>query len=249
MPESPSLHREHDPRRRLVLALDFPRADPAWRLLEELGDDLRWVKVGMELFTAEGPELVRTLVESGRRVFLDLKFHDIPNTMAGGVRSAAELGASLCTVHASAGAGVAAAAAAAREARASGQGQELAVLAVTVLTSHAESDPQSIFGSPLGASELVPHLGKQAIAAGADGLVASPREIESLREAVGPRPLLVIPGIRPAGAAVDDQNRTATPTAALRSGADLLVVGRPITQARDPRAALGRILDEMAGAV
>jgi orotidine-5'-phosphate decarboxylase len=247
MPESPSRHRERDPRRRLILALDFPHAEPVWRLLETLGDELHWVKVGMELFTAEGPELVRELVASGRHVFLDLKYHDIPNTMAGGVRSAAELGASLCTVHASAGAGVAAAAAAAAKLR--DQGRDMAVLAVTVLTSHAEEDPQRLFGSPLGAAELVPHLGRQAIDAGADGLVASPREIERLREAVGREALLVIPGIRPTGAAMDDQNRTATPSAALRSGADFLVVGRPITQATDPKEALGRILDEMAGAV
>lgn len=249
MSQSSAPLREADPRQRLILALDYPTAQPAWKLLDELGGDLLWVKVGMELFTAEGPQMVLRLVETGRSVFLDLKYHDIPNTMAGAVRSATELGASLCTVHASAGAGVAAAALAARASGAAGQGPRMGVLAVTVLTSHAEEDPQKLFGSPMGAAELVGHLGRLAVEAGADGLVASPREIERLREAVGAAPLLVIPGIRPAGAAADDQSRTATPAAALRAGADFLVVGRPVTQAGDPRAALGRILDEMAGAV
>ncbi len=249
MSETTARLRETDPRHRLILALDFPSADPAWRLLETLGEDLRWVKVGMELFTAEGPQLLRRLVDEERRVFLDLKYHDIPNTMAGGVRSACELGASLCTVHASGGKGVAAAAAAADEYEASHPEGGTGVLAVTVLTSHAEEDPRRLFGSSMGASELVPHLGRQAIEAGAHGLVASPREIERLREAVGAEPLLVIPGIRPEGSSTDDQSRTATPASALRAGADFLVVGRPITKADDPREALSRILDEMSHAL
>jgi len=240
----PSTFRTSDPRCRLILALDFPAADPALALLSSLQDELRWVKVGLELFTAEGPSVVERLCAEGYRVFLDLKFHDIPATMAAATRRAASLGASLSTVHALAGEGV-------REAARAGAGcrPPLGVLAVTVLTSHAPGSLETLVESRLSTSGLAVRLAVEAVGKGAVGLVASPLEVSALRQAVGNEPLIVCPGIRPAGAIADDQARAPTPAAALQEGADFLVVGRPITRSADPAGALGRILDEMAAAV
>ena len=245
-----SVYRDPNPRHRLIVALDLTSRDEALAMVERIGDELSFVKVGMELYTAAGPGIVEELRRAGLRVFLDLKFHDIPNTMAGGVRSAAALGVDFCTIHAMAGRGVAAAAEQAAEApRPRDCPRPPAVLAVTVLTSHSDEELSELFLTELSTRDLVVRLAEAATLNGATGLVASSKEIVALRHAVGEEPLLVIPGIRPAGSARDDQDRVATPTTALSAGADYLVVGRPITTASDPAAALSAILDEMAGAM
>ena len=239
-----------DPRSRVVVALDVPNGEEALRLADSLRPDLAWVKVGLQLFGAEGPDVVRRLRSLGFSVFLDLKLHDIPNTVARAVESLAALGVQLATVHAGGGRCVGAAVEAARAASERGpRGESLGILAVTVLTSHGEDDMKQLYDSPRTAAELVPRLAKAALADGAHGLVASPREVRALRERFGDAPLLVIPGIRPAGADLDDQARVATPGQAIADGADLLVIGRPITRAPAPRDALARVVDEIAGAV
>jgi orotidine-5'-phosphate decarboxylase len=242
--------REKDPRKRLILALDLPTEDAALRLADQLRPDLTWVKVGLQLFGAAGPGVVLRLVSMGLRVFVDLKLHDIPNTMAGAMRSLGALGAGLVTVHTSAGReALEATARAALESGPRGpRGQRPAVLGVTVLTSFDARSFGEVIGHPVVPEQEVVRLGRLGVDAGVDGLVASPRELPALRSALGPGPLLVIPGIRPAGAGTDDQSRIATPARALRDGADFLVVGRPIVQASSPRDALRAILDEMATA-
>jgi len=229
-----------DPRLRIALALDVPDASAAKRLVDRVGEDLRVVKVGLELFTREGPALVEALHARDLEIFLDLKLHDIPNTMAGALRSMSELGVALTTVHALAGReGIART----REARDEIDGPLL--LAVTVLTSHGDAGCTELFGRSAPSSAEVLRLGGLAIAAGAQGLVASPREAAALRTEVGTEPLLVIPGIRPLGSDADDQQRIATPAEAIAAGADLLVVGRPLRNAANPREAFARILDEI----
>jgi orotidine-5'-phosphate decarboxylase len=227
---------------RLIVALDFPDAGAALDLADRLQGLCRWFKVGLELFSAEGPGVVRDLRHRGCSVFLDLKLHDIPNTVAGGIRSVARLGAELLTVHAAGGPAMLEAAA---EAAASVPGAPR-LLAVTVLTSmdHAQLAAIGVHRSP---GHQVLHLAEAAASAGIDGFVASPEEVAPLRR-LYPSSTLVIPGIRPAGSAAGDQKRTATPATALGNGASYLVVGRPITQARDPAAAAQGILDEMAAA-
>jgi orotidine-5'-phosphate decarboxylase len=207
-------------------------------------------KVGFEAFTAEGPELVRSLMGIGERVFLDLKLHDIPNTVRAAARQAGTLGVSLLTVHASGGRRmIEAAVEGVRSAEsARGAGGRARVLAVTALTSLSPQDLSEIGfqGSP---EEVVVRLARLAQAAGADGVVASPREIAVGRKACGPDFLIVTPGIRPASSTSDDQARTATPASAVRSGADYLVIGRPITGASDPAAAADAIAAEMENAL
>lgn len=221
-----------------ILALDLPSADQAFRLLDRL-PGLRWVKVGSVLFTREGPELVRRLRERGLQVFLDLKWHDIPNTVAGAVRAALDLDVSLATVHALGGSAMMAEAARAAEGR-------LPLVAVTVLTSHDEASLAGVLGRPGARAETeVPRLARLALEAGLAGVVCSPLETGTLRAALGSRALLVVPGIRPAGpAGHDDQARTATPAAARSAGASYLVVGRPILSAADPAAALRQVNEE-----
>jgi orotidine-5'-phosphate decarboxylase len=229
-----------DPRCRLALALDLPTASAAFDLIDRVGGDLKLVKVGLQLFTAEGPALLSRLRERGLEIFLDLKLHDIPNTMASAIRSMAEFDVALTTVHAAAGAK-----AIALTRRASDESQGPTVLAVSVLTSFDDPGFSEVLGRKSQVSIEVPRLARLSVEAGAHGVVASPHEIDALRETVGSDPLLVIPGIRPAGADLGDQSRVATPATALASGADLLVIGRPITQAPDPAEAVARILDEM----
>jgi orotidine-5'-phosphate decarboxylase len=242
--------RSRNPARRIVVALDVHDPDEALRLADSLRPELCWVKVGLELFAAAGPDAVRRLVSMGLSVFLDLKLHDIPNTVGGAIRALGRLGAELTTVHAGGGACVRAAAEAASELGASTpRGQRLGILAVTVLTSHGEDELRQLYATRLDSSELALRLGRAALAAGADGLVASPLEIAALRERLGPEPLLVIPGIRPAGSALGDQRRVATPQQAIAAGADLLVIGRPITRDAVPRDAFRRVVDEIAGQV
>jgi orotidine-5'-phosphate decarboxylase len=210
--------------------------------------ELRWVKVGLELFVAGGPAVVQQLREQGKRVFLDLKFHDIPATMAGACRSAARLGAELITVHASAGsAALGAAQAAALESAAAVGLPAPTLLAVTVLTSweQARFASELAIGEPLAA--YVPRLAQLAAAAGIGGCVCSPLEVAALRSA-HPEPFaLVTPGIRPAGAALGDQQRVLTPAQAVAAGASQLVIGRPITAAPDPAAAFAACCLELGG--
>jgi orotidine-5'-phosphate decarboxylase len=226
------------PRERLIVALDVPQAEAARELVDRLKGRVGLFKVGSQAFTAAGPELVREIVARGERVFLDLKFHDIPNTVAGAVASTAALGVSLATVHGLGGRAMLEAAAGALPA----MGTKL--LAITILTSHDEGTLGEI-GVGGRVADSVKRLALLASDAGMDGVVASPHEVAMIREACGPGFLIVTPGIRPAGAAAGDQARAATPAAALAAGADYLVVGRPITEAKDPAAAADAIVREM----
>jgi orotidine-5'-phosphate decarboxylase len=226
-------------RDRLIVALDVPGLAEAEAVLERLEGVVSTFKVGAQLFTAAGPSAVERVRKRGGRVFLDLKFHDIPAQVAGAVREAARLGVSLLTVHASGGSEMlrAAAGAAAEAVR-----DRPRVLAVTVLTSLDRATLQRELQVPVSVEGQVVHLAGLARAAGCDGAVASPQEARQLRRVMGPGWLIVTPGIRPAGADAGDQARTATPEAARRAGADYIVVGRPITAAPDPAAAASAIL-------
>ncbi len=225
---------------RLIVALDFPGAAPALALADRLQGLCRWFKVGLELYLAEGNAIVHELRRREYAVFLDLKFHDIPNTVAGAVRSAAAAGAQLLTVHAAGGPAMLEAAAEAADA----VPDPPQLLAVTVLTSMDQLQLSAI-GIDHSPETQVLRLANTAAEAGITGLVASPEEVPVLRQRFVSE-TLVIPGIRPAGAATGDQKRVATPSAALAAGANYLVIGRPITQAPDPVAAARAILDEMA---
>ena len=227
------------PKDRLAVALDLPNEREALNLVDRLGDTCQWFKVGMELYYAAGNSIVKKLRDRGFNIFLDLKLHDIPNTVAGAVRSATEAGASLLTIHASGGQAMMTAAAEA--ARAPGSPR---LLAVTVLTSMDASELAGI-GITVSPADQVLRLARLAQASGIDGMVCSPEEVALLRKETGPDTLLVVPGIRPAGAAIGDQKRIATPSKAIRDGASLLVVGRPITRAADPAAAAQAILEEI----
>jgi orotidine-5'-phosphate decarboxylase len=234
------------PADRIIVALDGMEAGQALAFAASI-PDLRWVKVGLELFTNAGPAVVRALREQGKAVFLDLKFHDIPATMAGACRAAARLGAALMTVHACAGGEALRAAREAAEEGAAAAGlPPPTLLAVTVLTSwEAER-----FGRELAISEpvetYVARLAALAAAAGVGGVVCSPREVAALR-AAHPEPFaLVTPGIRPAGSPRGDQARVMTPAAAIAAGASQLVIGRPISAAADPAAAFARCCAELA---
>lgn len=224
---------------RLIVALDFPSAAPALALADQLQGLCRWFKVGLELYTAEGPAIVHELRRRKYSVFLDLKFHDIPNTVAGAVRSAATIGAELLTVHAAGGTAMLEAAAEAAAALANPP----QLLAVTVLTSMDKLQLASI-GIDHSLASQVLRLADTASRAGITGFVASAEEVSNLRHRF-PAAILVIPGIRPQGSEVADQKRVATPAAALAAGASYLVVGRPITQAANPAIAVQSILDEM----
>jgi orotidine-5'-phosphate decarboxylase len=231
-------------RQRLIVALDVPTAAAAIAVVDRLEGAYPWFKVGLELFTAAGPILLETLLHRGHRIFLDLKFHDIPNTVAGAVRSAAGLGVHMITIHSAGGPLMLAAA---RESI-QGMANPPELLAVTVLTSMDAAQMTSI-GLDRSPSDQVELLGRLGLQAGIRGFVCSPREVARLRAVTGPEGILVIPGIRPAGAAIGDQKRVATPSETLRNGASYLVVGRPITQAPNPAQAAEAILTEMADAL
>jgi orotidine-5'-phosphate decarboxylase len=225
---------------RVIVALDYPDAAGALALVDRLHSAQCRVKVGKELFTAAGPALVETLVARGFGVFLDLKYHDIPNTVASACRAAAALGVWMLNVHALGGAAMMKAA---REALASHSTPPLLV-AVTVLTSMADADLAQL-GFAGRATDLVLRLARLARDSGLDGVVASAQEAAMLRRECGPGFRLVTPGIRPAESGRDDQQRVATPAAAIADGADYLVIGRPITRAPDPLAALQAINREI----
>ena len=231
------------PAERLIVALDFPDAGAALALVDQLEGATRWFKIGLELYIATGNSLVVELQRRGFSIFLDLKLHDIPNTVAGAVRSAARLGVDMLTIHAAGGPAMLAAAAEA----ASESETAPALLGVTVLTSMdgAQMAATGVTGS---ATEQVERLATMAWGYGVQGFVCSPAEVAGLRSSLGSKPLLVIPGIRPEGAAIGDQRRVATPGAAIAAGASYLVVGRPITRAKDPGAAARAILAEMQAA-
>ncbi len=227
---------------RLIVALDYPDALSALALVERLDELCCWYKVGLELYLAEGNPFVHELRQRGCSVFLDLKLHDIPNTVAGAVRSVAETGVELLTVHASGGPAMLKAAA--DTAAAIAHAPQL--LAVTVLTSMDAAQLSAVGIERLAALQVL-RLAETAAQSGINGLVASAQEAAELRKRF-PAATLVIPGIRPAGSEIGDQKRTATPAAALAAGASYVVVGRPITQAHDPVAATQAILDEMHAA-
>ena len=226
-------------RERLIVALDFPAAAPALALANKLEGRCLWLKVGLELYLGAGAQIVETLCARGYKVFLDLKLHDIPNTVAAAVRTLSSSGASLLTVHASGGAAMLAAAAEAAQLPGSPR-----LLAVTVLTS-LDGPALSELGLNDSPAAQVLRLAQLATANGIDGLVCSPHEIASLRKHLGPAPLLVVPGIRAVDSDAGDQRRTATPAEAVASGASMLVVGRPITGAADPVAAVEHILHQV----
>ena len=229
-------------RERLIVALDTPDLAAAERLVERLSGVASHFKVGSVLFTAAGPAAVEMVRKRGGRVFLDLKFHDIPATVSAAVEAAARLGVGLLTVHASGG--VAMLRAAATAAQAAGADRPR-IVAVTVLTSLDRAALQRELGVPSAVEGHAVHLATLAREAGCDGVVASPREAARLRAILGRDAVIVTPGIRPTGGAADDQARIATPAAALQAGADYLVVGRPITGAADPAAAATAILAEI----
>ncbi len=229
-----------DPRARLALAVDAPTLDAARRIIDDTAEHVGVFKIGLELLFAGGLGLARELAAAGRRVFLDVKLLDIDNTVAGAIRTIAETGVEFVTIHAYP-ATIAAAMAAKGDA-------PLTILGVTVLTSMDDADVHAA-GYAGTAAELVERRARAAHALGLDGLVCSAREVARVRSLVGPKMVLVTPGIRPAGADVGDQKRVVTPAQAIRDGASLLVVGRPITAAEDRAGAARRILDEIASAL
>src|SRR3954470_5369360 len=228
------------PRDRLIVALDVPAVDAAEAMVVKLGDGVTFYKIGYQLGFAGGLPLVRRLVDNGKKVFVDLKLHDIGNTVARGVESVAKLGATFLTVHA-----YPQTMKAAVEGRA---GSDLRILAVTVLTSYDDGDLHAA-GYRLSVSDLVEARAQQAQVLGVDGLVSSPEEAASLRQNVGHQMHLLTPGVRPAAAASGDQKRIMTPARAITAGADYLVVGRPITEAADPKAAADAIQAEIKQAL
>lgn len=227
---------------RVIVALDYPDADSATALVERLSPGSCRLKIGKELFTREGPPLVRRFVEQGHDVFLDLKFHDIPNTVARACEAAAALGVWMINVHASGGSKMMRAA---REALEGGDGRRPLLIAVTVLTSMGGEDLREL-GIEADPQTQVSRLADLAHRAGLDGVVCSPREAAPLRAQLGGSFTLVTPGVRPSGAGLDDQTRVMTPGDAIRAGSDYLVMGRPIIQAPDPVAALASINRELA---
>jgi len=231
------------PSERLIVALDVPSASEATKIVVSLGETVKFYKVGMQLYTAEGPKMVRDLIASGKLVFLDLKYHDIPNTVAAAVRGAVQLGVSMLTVHASGGTKMLKAAVEASGVGASKVSTKL--VAITVLTS---MDEQQLHETGVRGELLdqVVKLGSIALDAGCAGVVSSAREVKALRARLGTGFLAVTPGVRPAGAAHGDQARVVTPAGAVAAGATHIVVGRPITTAPDPVAVAKKILKEIA---
>ena len=228
----------------IIVALDEPTWADAELIVNQLGSRADFYKVGLQLFTSAGPAAVEKVKSSGAKVFLDLKLHDIPNTVASAVKSAVALGVDLCTIHLSGGPEMCAAAVEAA-------GDRLTVLGVTVLTSSNEATLRAV-GIETPVAKQVSRLARMGFDAGLRGFVASPLEVamlrEVLREELGSDPVLVIPGVRPAGADVGDQKRIATPADVVRAGATHLVIGRPITRAENPAAAYDKILAEIASA-
>lgn len=229
-----------DPRDRLIVALDVPSIEMALSLVTRLGRSVTFYKVGYQLGYAGGLAFARQLIDDGKQVFLDFKLHDIGNTVEKGVESVAKMGAAFLTIHAYPQT---------MQAAVKGRGaSKLKILAVTVLTSYDDNDLANA-GYRMKVGELAATRAQQARDLGIDGLVCSPEEAANLRKIVGGKMTLVTPGIRPAGSATGDQKRIMTPAKAIAAGADYLVVGRPITEAADPKAAAEAIVAEIAQAV
>ena len=223
----------------VIVALDYPSAEEALAMVEQLGQPATFYKVGLELYTRGSPSVVESLAALGKRVFLDLKLHDIPNTVAGAVRSASELGVDLLTVHTAGGPAM-------LEAAAEASGPDMRILGVTLLTSLTSTDLEVVWGREIRSiREEVGRLTDLAVACELDGVVASALEVSWIRNRVEQDFLVVTPGIRPTGADRGDQRRVATPADAVSAGSDYLVVGRPVTQADDPVAALAALLAEL----
>jgi len=231
------------PTDRIYVALDTPDVNKAVALAEQLAGHVGGVKLGMEFYYANGPEGARAVSAVGMPLFLDLKFHDIPNTVAGAVRSTLALNPAILNVHAQGGPEMMRAAQGALD---DANGAKPLLIAVTVLTSLSDEDLGET-GYTLGAADLVTRLAKLTQSCGLGGVVCSPREIKAIRAACGPDFKLIVPGIRPEWAAVGDQKRITTPAQAIRDGADYIVIGRPITGADDPLDAAKRIADELSG--
>jgi orotidine-5'-phosphate decarboxylase len=228
---------EIKPRERIIIALDLPTSEAALAVVRELSPHAGLFKIGLQLYTAAGPDIVRAVRDLGGRIFLDLKWHDIPNTVGRAVESAASLGAEMQTIHLSGGRTMI-------EAAVHAAAPEMLLLGVTVLTSVDQATLRETgIDSPL--EEQVLRLAQVGADSGIGGVVASPLEIAPLRSAHGSKLQIVTPGIRPRDMATDDQKRTLTPAEALRAGADFLVIGRPITGAPDPRAALAQIVADV----
>ena len=226
-------------RDRLIVALDFPTPAKALALVSVLSDSVSIYKIGLQLYTAAGPAIIQAVAATGASIFLDLKLHDIPNTVAKAVAAAGEHGVQMLTVHLSGGSAMLKAAAEAKP-------PQLSLLGVTVLTSVTQETlgETGVTGS---LEDQVARLGELGKNSGIDGLITSPHEVRLLRKRLGSEITLVTPGVRPAWAAADDQKRFTTPAEAVKAGADYLVIGRPITADPDPRAAVERVVDEMAG--
>jgi orotidine-5'-phosphate decarboxylase len=224
---------------KIIVALDVPTKKEALGLVEQLCKNIRFFKIGLQLFTAVGPKVVSEVLETGAKVFLDLKLYDIPNTVAHAVESAGNLGIQMLTIHLSGGDAMVRAAMAARP-------NNMSILGVTVLTSLDETAIRAL-GIHATVEEQVSRLAKMGVAAGIDGLVVSPHEIEVLRPQFGDDIKLVVPGIRPPWSETDDQKRVMTPRQALEAGADYLVIGRPIIAHKNPREAVAKILEEIEG--
>ncbi|HKF59381.1 MAG TPA: orotidine-5'-phosphate decarboxylase [Blastocatellia bacterium] len=235
----PDISRSDEPRQRLIVALDVSTAAAAEKIVRTLAESVLIYKIGMQLFTAEGPQVVRDLVASGRKVFLDLKYHDIPNTVGAAVAEAAKLGVSMLTVHASGSSKMLG-----RAVEAAKVQPELMVLAVTVLTSMSENEVEAI-GMRGSLEQSVVRLARIALGEGCQGIVTSAREASAVREELGHQFAIVTPGVRPAGTSVGDQVRVVTPAQAIAAGATHIVVGRPITEAADPAAEARAILAEI----
>ena len=231
-------HDLKNPRDRLIVALDFSQADQALELVRTLSGEISFFKIGLQLYTSAGPEIVRAVAATGAKVFLDLKLHDIPNTVAKAVGAAGELGVGMLTLHLSGGRNMIEAAVAASPAH-------LLLLGVTVLTSYDESTLHET-GVSETADAHATRLAQLGAAAGIRGLIASPHELRSLRHALGDDVTIITPGVRPSWAAADDQKRFSTPAEAIRRGADYLVIGRPITAHVSPREAVQAIVRELA---
>ena len=225
-----------DPRDRLIVALDVPDLASAEAMVSRLGDTVTFYKVGMELTYSGGLSFVRRLADAGKKVFLDLKLHDIPNTVEKATAQVADLGATFLTVHAFPQT---------MKAAVKGRGTgSLKILAVTVMTSYDDADLVEA-GYALGVRDLVERRARQAHAIGVDGLILSPEEVSAMRTLLGPDITLITPGIRPSGSAAGDQKRIMTPANAIEAGADYLVIGRPVTQADDPKASAEAIIAEI----
>jgi orotidine-5'-phosphate decarboxylase len=220
---------------KIIVALDVPSRAEAMPLVDVLREQISFFKIGLQLYTAEGPEIVESIVATGAKVFLDLKLHDIPNTVANAVQAVSKLGAQMLTIHLSGGPEMVRAATAAKG--------SMSILGVTVLTSANQETLRQI-----GISDTMGHqvlrLAKLGLENGIDGVVASAHEIKTLRGEFGDKIKIIVPGIRPSGSEAGDQKRTMTPREAIDAGADYLVIGRPITSSKNPQEALERILEE-----